>query len=118
MYLSDHQRTKRSLLLPHLCGMSEMLAPVGGGGVKHASSRYFGGCGFGLEFYKFSSLEVEKKLKRTLHSSLEMLNSERVEKLKRSYKFLITWSLDHLISSRTFPSRLTLHPSRNPRRSL
>ena len=117
MYLSDHQRPKRSLLLPHLCGMSEMLVPVGGG-VKHASSRYFGGRGFGLEVYKFSSLEVEKKLKRTLHSSLEMLNSERVEKLKRSYKFLITWSLDHLISSRTFPSRLTLHPSRNPRRSL
>ena len=117
MYLSDHQRPKRSLLLPHLYGMSEMLAPVGGG-VKHASSRHFGGCGFGLEVYKFSSLEVEKKLKRTLHSSLEMLNSERVEKLKRSYKFLITWSLDHLISSRTFPSRLTLHPSRNPRRSL
>ena len=37
--------------------------------------------------------------KRTLHSSRLTLHS-LLEKLKRSYKFLITWSLDHLVTSR------------------
>ena len=46
-----------------------------------------------------SRLTLHSSNKCTLHSSRLTLHP-LLEKLKRSYKFLITWSLDHLVTSR------------------